>query len=139
MIQTYRCTRLGPVPTRMFTAGKSYRHVDGYNQPAVVDDLGHVRVIGNSLSFITHNSCTSIPPGGFISRALFEEGPLLMTSWDWLHISRCAQARGYIACIDGDKNDRVQRELQAAAYTWAACYCSPPLGITATGWPWPDP
>lgn len=35
----------------MFKLDHSYRAVDTEKQPAVIDELGHVRVIGNSLRF----------------------------------------------------------------------------------------
>ena len=65
----YMCNFVG-CDSRMFTEGRIYQHIEtGEHQPAVLDDLGQLRVIGHDLSFIVHNDA----PFGKIYRAKFTE------------------------------------------------------------------
>jgi len=49
----YKCVRLSKRYTgRIFKLGGVYRSVETERQPAVIDELGHVRVIGSNLRFV---------------------------------------------------------------------------------------
>ena len=49
----YKCVALSKRYTgRMFKLGGVYRSVETEKQPAVIDELGHVRVIGSDLRFV---------------------------------------------------------------------------------------
>jgi len=49
----YKCVYLSErYKGRMFKLDHVYKAVEAYNQPAVIDELGHTRVIGTNLRFV---------------------------------------------------------------------------------------
>ncbi len=52
----YKCIHIGPGLTgytgKMFRVGGIYKSAETENQPAVLDELGHLRVIGKGHRFI---------------------------------------------------------------------------------------
>lgn len=52
----FRCTA-APSDGRMFIVGRDYPGVNGYHQPALIDEQGHHRVIGHDLRFMTQRPC----------------------------------------------------------------------------------
>jgi hypothetical protein len=59
----YKCIRIEHGYTgRMFHVDGIYQSVDTENTPAVIDDLGHVRVIASSLRFIVGYRPSNLTP-----------------------------------------------------------------------------
>lgn len=61
VVSAFRCERIDPTSSRMFTLGKVYNIVQrgiGLNCGYVEDDLGHLRYIPPSAQFIVENNST---------------------------------------------------------------------------------
>lgn len=64
---SYKCIRIDSGYTStMFRIDGVYKSVDLYPTPAVIDDLGHVRVITSSLRFIVDYQPTSLSPWRYL-------------------------------------------------------------------------
>jgi hypothetical protein len=60
---SYKCISIDNGYTgRMFRVDGVYKSVDLYPTPAVIDDLGHVRVIASSLCFIVGHRPSNLTP-----------------------------------------------------------------------------
>jgi len=72
----YKCVRLSDrYKGRMFRLGHVYKAVETEGLPAVIDELGHVRVIGSSLRFIVGHWGGPWPAPEFPIGAYFELVP----------------------------------------------------------------
>jgi hypothetical protein len=76
MMGYYKCVELSKRYTgRMFKLGGVYRSTETEKQPAVIDELGYVRVIGSNLRFVVGHWGGLWPAPEFPIVAYFEIVP----------------------------------------------------------------
>lgn len=72
----YKCVRLSErYKGCMFKLDNLYRAIETENQPAVIDELGHLRVIGSKLRFVVGHWGGPWPAPEFPIYAYFEPVP----------------------------------------------------------------